>query len=524
MLLAPCPDPPDRMTRLGAALRGIETRHFAAARDEAASVLAQSPGDHPAELLLGMALGGLGRARAAAAFLHRARQPGFRHPVYDVASLLPCRLDVAAQYQASLRLSPEDGDLRRACAEALIEAGIPGAALDVLAQAPDDAATLMLAGIAQHDRGALDEALALFCRAAALAPNDAGPWSNIALVLKVQGQFDTALAAYDRAVALCPDDARIRVNRAVALLRAGRMEEAWADYEYRFALPGHAPVLPLSRLLPDLSRTDVTGRTVLVTHEEGFGDTLHFVRYLPLLARRGARVVLAVPQALASLMTRVEGVAAVIDSRQIPPAFDWHCPMFSLPRAFGTTLATIPARVPYLRSDPERVAAWETRLPSRRRGVRIGLAWAGQARPWAEGFTALDTRRSLDPILLSPLAALRGATFVSLQKDARTRPPFALFDPMPDVDTFDDTAAIVAGLDLIVSVDTSVVHLAGGLGKPVFLLDRYDNCWRWFSGRIDSPWYPALRIFRQPSPNDWGRVMTDVAAAVDHFVQLRLPG
>jgi hypothetical protein len=224
--------------------------------------------------------------------------------------------------------------------------------------------------------------------------------------------------------------------------------------------------------------------------------------------------------------------------------------MFSLPRAFGTMLDTIPAAIPYLHPDPDLVASWARRLPAPAQGLRVGLAWAGQARPWAEAFTALDARRSLDPARLAPLAAVPGVTpartttdqdecgsararagihFVSLQKNPAGCPPLALIDPMPAVTTFDDTAAIVANLDLVISVDTSVVHLAGGLGKPVFLLDRYDNCWRWLSGRTDSPWYPTLRIFRQPRPNDWTAVIGDVTTALaryaqSHRAQLRLPG
>jgi Flp pilus assembly protein TadD len=522
--LAPGTETPDRLQRLGVALRAIESGHFADARDTAAGLLLERPSDVPAEMVLGLALGGMEQPHAAAPFLHRARQPGYRHPVYDLAPLLAPGRPRARQFQASLRLSPEDSGLRRSCAEALIEAGDPQAALEVLAPAPDGAAALMLAGIAKHDLGALDDALALFCRAAALAPQDPGPWSNIGLMRKIAGDFDAALAAYDKAVALRPTDARIRVNRAVALLRAGRMTEAWADYEYRFALPGRPSVGPLSRLLPDLDGLDIAGRTILATHEEGFGDTLHFARYLPLLARRGARVLVSAPDALSALLERVDGVEAVVASGDAAPDFDWFCPMFSLPRAFGTTLATIPGEVPYLAADPTKIATWHERLPARAGDLRIGLVWAGQARPWADGFAALDARRSLDPSLLAPLEALHGVSFVSLQKDARVHPPLPMFDPMPQVATFDDTAAIVAQLDLVISVDTSVVHLAGGLGKPVFLLDRYDNCWRWFSGRTDSPWYPGMRIFRQPAPGDWTSVMTQVTTALREWVQLKLPG
>ena len=198
--------------------------------------------------------------------------------------------------------------------------------------------------------------------------------------------------------------------------------------------------------------------------------------------------------------------------------FDFHCPVFSLPRAFGTTLDTIPSATPYLFADPALVEAWARRLPSG--GRRVGLVWAGQARPWLPGFSTLDARRSAGLASFAPFASVPGIRFVSLQKgppaaEAGTLPPgLVLHDPMPDITDFAETAAIIANLDLVISVDTSVVHLAGALGKPVFLLDRYDNCWRWFSDRDDSPWYPGLRIFRQPVLGDWGSPMQRAAAAL----------
>ena len=172
--------------------------------------------------------------------------------------------------------------------------------------------------------------------------------------------------------------------------------------------------------------------------------------------------------------------------------------------------------MPYLAATPDGAAAWAPLLPER--GLRVGLAWAGQARPWLPGFSALDRRRSIDPAELAPLGGLAGVSLVSLQKRPATvaaeplLPGIALTDPMPGVADFADTAAIIAGLDVVVSVDTAVAHLAGALGKRVFLLDRYDNCWRWLAGRDDSPWYPALRIFRQPRPGDWATPVARVAA------------
>jgi hypothetical protein len=261
------------------------------------------------------------------------------------------------------------------------------------------------------------------------------------------------------------------------------------------------------------------GRTVLLTHEDGFGDTIQFVRYAGRLADRGARVVLHVPPPMRRLLRTAAGVATVLGSDAVIAQYDFFCPMFSLPRAFGTTLESIPAEVPYLRADPALTTSWASRLPPCH-GTRVGLVWAGQARPWAEGFSALDNRRSIGLATLAPLASVAGLQLVSLQSGApaaeifENAPSLALVDVMGDVADFADTAAIIANLDIVVSVDTSVAHLAGAMGKPVFLLDRYDSCWRWLAGRDDSPWYPTLRIFRQTRMGDWAPVVARVAAAL----------
>ena len=181
------------------------------------------------------------------------------------------------------------------------------------------------------------------------------------------------------------------------------------------------------------------------------------------------------------------------------------------------TVETIPCEVPYLEAAPALVRRWSARLPTSDT-LRVGLCWAGQARPWLTGFVALDRRRSTDLATLAPLSSVPGARFISLQKGPAAvqacEADFDLLDVMADVTDFADTAAIVANLDLVISVDTSIVHLAGAMGKPVFLLDRYDNCWRWLSGREDSPWYPSLRIFRQESSGDWAPVIARVATAL----------
>lgn len=488
--------PPDRIQLLRGAVANLRQGRFAAAEQTSRLLLAIGP-DAQAELVLGLALGAQGDMALAMKLLDRVAEarPDCAHPCRDLAELLAALgrpADAIPHYQAWL------------------------------ARAPGDAAAHHAIGLLFAELGQVADAIQHFRRAVTLDPGPAMGWSNLGMLLKIERRFGQAIAAHDEAVARAPEDAQIRVNRAVALLHAGRMTEAWGDYEYRLRQPGHT-ALPLDRLLPDVGALELAGRTILVTHEDGFGDTLQFIRYAPLLAGRGARVILAVPPPLVRLLSTLEGgmelqaAAHGAGGREVP--FDYHCPVFSLPRAFATTLATIPCAIPYLRPDPELVDAWRRRLPPAT-GRRIGLVWAGQARPWLAGFTTLDSRRSTSLAQLAPLAAVPGARFVSLQMgpaaaEARTPPAgMRLHDPMQDVADFADTAAIIANLDVVVSVDTSVVHLAGALGKPVFLLDRYDNCWRWLSGREDSPWYPTLRIFRQEKLGDWSGPVRRVAAAL----------
>lgn len=428
-------------------------------------------------LIRALALGGAGEVERASVLLDGLAVPGHAHPRRDLGDLLE-RLGLheaaACQYLAAV------------------------------AALPDDVTAWHGLGSSRASAGDLAGAEDAFRRAIRVDPAPAASWSNLGMVLKTLGRFDEAIAAHDEAVRRAPGDARIQVNRAVALLHAGRLTEAWRDYEYRLVL-AERPVLPAGRLLPGVE--GLAGRTVLVWHEEGFGDTIQFARYAPMLAERSARVMLAVPEPLRRLLGTLRDVT-VVPIEGAWPAYDFHCPVFSLPRAFGTTMETIPREVPYLRAEPRLVKAWSRRLPE---GRRIGCVWTGQARPWAKGFDVLQARRSLDSDVFRGLAG-PGVVLLSLQH-GHAAPDF-MADPMPGVRDFADTAAIVANLDVVVSVDTSVVHLAGALGRPVVLLDRYDNCWRWFSGREDSPWYPTLRILRQRRMGDWGEVLERLPGVV----------
>ncbi len=504
---------------LAEALRLLSAGAWLQAETTARVALSADPTDPHATLLVGLAVAAMGEVARAAPILTlaAASAPDADHPCLDLARLkppLPPAL-VIRQFRACLDLTPGDDRLRLGFAGFLLDIDQPAQAEQVLTDALETAACHHLHGMARAEQDQFPASIASFEAAVALNPEAAASWSNLGMVLKVEGRFSAAIAAHDRAVALEPGNKRFRVNRAVALLKAGQWEPAWRDYEARLALTG-APALAPDRLMPSLRPGDsLQGVTILALHEDGFGDTLQFLRYLPMLAERGARVVAWVPDPLTRLMRTVPGVAEVVRDQQRVPAQDFVCPMFSLPRVFGTTPETIPL-VPVLTADMALQHRWAERLPTG--GLRAGLVWAGQARPALPGFGTLDRRRSAGLAAFAPVFDVPGVTFVNLQAGPaarQVRPPGCSFaDPMPDVADFADTAAIIAGLDVVVSVDTSVVHLAGLMGKPVFLLDRYDGCWRWLSERQDSPWYPNLTIFRQDQPGDWAGVMAEVAASL----------
>jgi Flp pilus assembly protein TadD len=504
---------------LATAERLLASAAWHEAETAARAALTHSPTDPQATLLLALAVAAMGEDTRAAPILTQAAaaRPDADHPCQDLARLHPPlpRPLIARQFRACLRSTPTNPRLRLHFAEFLLDTGQPAEAEKTLAEAPPCAASLHLMGLAQAEQSLFPAAIASFRRAVALNPHAAASWSNLGMVLKIEGHFADAIAAHDRAVALNPQTPQFRVNRSVALLKAGLWDQAWRDYEARFDLPGAPPIDPAT-LMPSLHPGDrLTGLTILAQHEDGFGDTLQFLRYLPLLAERGARVVACVPPSLARLMRAVPGVAEVTtDPRRLPP-HDFACPMFSLPRVFATTVQTIPPTPP-VPLDPALVQRWAARLPTA--GLRAGLVWAGQARPSLIGFSTLDRRRSAGLAAFAPLFDVPGVSFVSLQAGPAARQPYPrnlnLTDPMPDVEDFTDTAAIIAGLDVVISVDTSVVHLAGLMGKPVLLLDRYDGCWRWLHAHLSSPWYPRLTIFRQDQPGDWSAPMARVAAAL----------
>jgi tetratricopeptide (TPR) repeat protein len=363
------------------------------------------------------------------------------------------------------------------------------------------------------DQGKLPEAATRLRRVIAARPNFAQAHDNLGTVLKEQGLVDDAIASFRAALAHDPGLTNARHNLALTLLLRGNWPEGWVEYECRWDMPGaHHPFRQSGR--PQWRGEPGGGRTLLIHAEQGFGDTLQFCRYARFARDLGWRVILEVPPPLLRLLRTLDGVAALITPEDARPDFDAYCPMLSLPLALGTTLADIPGETPYLSVDAAAVAAWHARLAPFEKGWRVGLVWSGGTA------TASDPQRSLPPDRLAPILDLPGVIFVSLQK-SETPAPAPLLDFASDLTDFADTAALIMALDLVISVDTAVAHLAGALGKPVWLLNRFDPDWRWLLHRTDSPWYPILRQYRQAAPGAWDGVIAVVANDLAAFTKPR---
>jgi Flp pilus assembly protein TadD len=499
---------------------------LAEAETELRAALAMDPADADALGLLGIVLHRAGRFPQA----EQAYRDAIRLSPSDAVAWSNLGLALEAQrrlpeaeicQQHALRLRPDYADAHNNLGLAQYEQARAAEAENSfrgalrLRPAYPDAMTNL--GIAVQSLNRLSEAEACYREALRLGAPPARVMNNLGLLLQELGRPEEAEAACRRALADAPDQPDAMTNLALMLLLRGAYAEGWRLYEARWRVASMAgAVRSFDRPLWDGS-LPLQSRTVLLHAEQGFGDTLQFCRYAPLVAARGARVVLEVPPPLRRLLGCLPGLHAVISTGEKLPAFDLHCPLMSLPLAFGTTLETIPAAGRYLSADPAEVTDWRDRL----RAVphpRVGLVWGGSSRLDQLHAVAVDQRRSIPLAAFAPLAALSGIAFISLQlgPPAMQVPPpsLVLHDMTGELADFADTAALIEALDLVISVDTAVAHLAAALGRPVWLLNRFDTCWRWLLGRDDSPWYPSLRQFRQPAPGDWATPIAQVVAAL----------
>jgi tetratricopeptide (TPR) repeat protein len=476
---------------------------------------------------LGNVLWQQGRLDEAAACYRRALalKPDDPDALYNLANAhrVQGRLDEAtALYREALALSPD-------WPEGHINLGVAIKALGCLEEAaacyrkaialdPDSPDAHYNLGNTLLEQERLEEAADCYRQAIACRPAYPEALTNLGTTVKALGRLDEAIDCYRRALRQQPCIAEAHHSLGMALLARGDLADGWVEYEWRWQTP---QMMQGRRHYPQPQwRGEAAGGQVLLIHaEQGFGDTLQFCRYAPLAAAQGLRVLVQAPRPLIRLLRGLPCIDRVVADDEALPAFDLHCPMLSLPLALGTTVDTIPGTTPYLRADPTQVARWRARLPASDggRAPRIGLVWAGRSRD-SRSLATVDRRRSLPPGRLAPLFNVPGLRFYSLQKDDAAAPhDFPLVDFMHEMEDFADTAALIANLDLVISVDTAVAHLAAAMGKPVWLLNRFDSCWRWFTGRRDSPWYPTLALYRQPRAGDWESVLADVVRDLSGF-------
>ena len=380
---------------------------------------------------------------------------------------------------------------------------------------PDFASAHTELGFVLDYLGRFEEAEASVRAALRLQPENALAHYRLGNILYRLGRATEAQGSYRTALRLRPESPEWCWALGLALLLAGQLEEGWNEWCWQ----PERMIPPFS--VPFWNGEAIGDRVILLLANQGHGDTLQFCRYVPQIAAGAKRTVLAVQPSLVRLLSRLPDVSEVITQDARPSSVDLCCLLMSLPHVVGTTLETIPAATPYLTADPADVAHWRERLAGLA-GLRVGLCWAGD-RGRSPGMIAWNRRRSITLDTLAPLGKVSGVQFVSLQKGPpaaeAARPPHGmkLHDFTSDLHDFADTAALIDCLDLVISVDTSVVHLAGALGKPVWLLNRFDTDWRWLQNRDDSPWYPSLRQFRQPTPGDWQSVISRARDALQRL-------
>lgn len=418
------------------------------------------------------------------------------------------------QYLKALRLQPQNPQILLAIGAALHDLQQYEDALAVyqriVGQSAPEAPLWHNQGNTLLALGRYQEAVDSYARAVALRPDDAEALVTMGTALEQLGDYPGAFAAYDEALRRQPDCVEAHCNMALALLRQGDYLRGWREYEWR---KGRRAIPEQSRVYrqPTWDGAPLKGATLLVHAEQGFGDAIQFIRYLPLVVAMGGEVIFECHAQLVPLFTSLAASVAVFPFGSNLPRYDFHLPMFSLPRIFETTLESIPREVPYLKADVEKCRVWSRRLVGEER-LKVGVVWAGSRQHHN------DRTRSMRLADLKPLFTLTGVAWFSLQVGPAQVEAMAFNDVLVDVagelNDFADTAALIEQLDLVISVDTAVAHLAGALGKPVWLLVPFVPDWRWLLGRTDSPWYPTMRLFRQLVVGSWAEPVGGIAHAL----------
>ena len=442
-----------------------------------------------------------------------ATNPSEAQSHYNLGRFLASRSDMAGAiqcYEQSLRLNPNFPEALSNLGELWRLSGKLDDAIGLLQQAvtlrPNFSEAQFNLALALADQNHLDQAIAHAREAAKMLRQSWQVHNLLGNLLRENDRADEAIAEYRRALELRPDYAEARWHLALALLLKGEFQEGWQAYEARRQVASVWREPGFSQPLWDGS--DLAGRRILLWAEQGFGDTIQFIRYASLVKDRRGQVLLLCQPELRRLLHDQPGIDQVMSVGDVLPQFDVHCPLISLPRIFNPQIETIPARVPYLKADSSLSAQWKLRMKPDRKNV--GLVWATQpAVPSAD-------KRSIGLDQMAALANVPGVTFWSLQKGAASAeadsPPAGMdvIDCSTDLHDFADSAALIANLDLVIACDTAVAHLAGALGVPTWIILPRPSPWRWMQDRADSPWYPTVRLFRQQRPGDWADPVAQV--------------
>jgi tetratricopeptide (TPR) repeat protein len=485
--------------------------------------LAHSPQHDRALYLLGHLLYSTGRLDPAIELMRQATalRPDVVHYHADLGKALATagRIDEAiAAFRAALALKPDQAEVWNQLGTMHQDVGRYEEAADAyrnaLTHRPGFVEAQNNLGNALQNLRRWDEAIAMYRAALQARPDYPDAHNNLGCALKETDRWDDAIAMFRRAISLRHDYPAAHWNLATALLTVGQLREGWREYEWR----SHYSTVPPRQFTQNRWNGEpLNGRRILLYAEQGFGDTIQFARYVKLVAERGGGVLLECQPALVRLMRRLDHVEQVIAAGEPLLPFDQHCPLLSLPMVFDTALASIPADVPYLSADPRDAESWHARPLGGPPDIKVGLAWAGS------NAHVNDRNRSLAPEQLRELLTVPGITFFSLQLGPRSGEAAQLpgvRDLTADLHDFADTAALIASLDLVITVDTALAHLSGALGKRTWILLPTPGDFRWLLHRDDSPWYPTARLFRQPTPGDWA---TPLRRLRDELSQLARP-
>lgn len=489
-------------------------------------VLEQDPGNPDALHLLGLIAHHAGQYGPAVTLMQRAIASAPGLPLYHLNLAKVFRAcgrmdDAIASARRGVELGPRFVDAHVELSASLRTArrsdDAEAAAREAVRLAPNHPEALSVLGNVLSDRNQIGEAIRLYESALRARPGWPEALSNLGEALRKIGRFDEAERYLRDAIRAAPNVAEPHFNLAMILLARGDYEHGWPEYEWRWRQIG---VQPRTFAQPQWDGSDLAGKSIFLYAEQGFGDAIQFVRYASLVRERGAnRVIVECDESLATLFQSADGVSDVIATGTAPPPFDVHCAIASLPYRCGTTLATIPNRVPYLHADSQRANRWREQLQLTDKQFNVGIVWSGRAHP--------NPNRSAHLRDLAPLAGVANLRCISLQlgpsRQQLMQAPMELKidDPTESIKDFSDTAALMSALDLIISIDTATAHLAGALARRVWTIHPHVTDWRWLLNRNDSPWYPSMKLFRQPRPGDWQSVMQHVARELATIIRKR---